>query len=84
VGTTQASELTYEQAVERLEAIVARIESGGAGLEESIALYEEGVALGKRCNEVLTRAQQRVDELSRIGRETPDAAGTAEAPGEER
>lgn len=59
------AELTYEQAVERLEAIVGQIESGEVGLEASIALYEEGVTLGKHCREILTKAQQRIEELSR-------------------
>jgi exodeoxyribonuclease VII small subunit len=82
VSAKQANELTYEQAVERLEAIVARIESGDAGLEESIALYEEGVALGKHCNDVLTRAQQRVDELGKNGCETPVVPAAGRDPEE--
>lgn len=53
--------------MERLEEIVARIESGEVGLEDSIALYEEGVALGRHCREVLTKAQQRIEQLSREG-----------------
>lgn len=59
------TQLTYEQAVARLEAIVDRIESGGAGLEESIALFEEGTALGRRCRELLAGAEQRIEHLSR-------------------
>ncbi|MFA6045608.1 MAG: exodeoxyribonuclease VII small subunit [Phycisphaerales bacterium] len=65
------ADLSYEQAVERLEEIVAQIESGEVGLEASISLYEEGVGLGKHCREILTKAQQRIEELSRDGsRET--------------
>jgi exodeoxyribonuclease VII small subunit len=56
---------TYEQTLERLEEIVRRIETGEAGLEESIRLYEEGVALGKRCREMLAQAEQRVEQVSR-------------------
>jgi len=63
--TPKPDELTYEQAVEKLEEIVRRIESGEAGLEESIKLYEEGMALGRRCKEVLAQAEQRVEHLSR-------------------
>lgn len=59
------SELSYEQAVEKLEEIVRRIESGQVGLEDSIKLYEEGMALGKRCKEILTQAEQRVEQVSR-------------------
>lgn len=55
--------LTYEEAVEALEAIIDRIESGAIGLEASIDAYERGAALVKRCRAVLDRAEQRIDEL---------------------
>lgn len=72
-------EPTYEQAVERLEEIVRRIESGQVGLEESIRLYEEGMALGKRCKAILAQAEQRVEQVSR------EAAGLDPAkPAEDR
>jgi len=74
--------MSYEQAVERLEEIVARIEGGELGLEESIALYEQGVALGKRCREILTRAEQRVQQLGRDQMGLEGDAGTA--AGQER
>ena len=62
-------ELSYEEAVERLEAIIDRIESGEIGLEESIAQYERGMALVRRCRDVLDRAQQRIEtlEAERLG-----------------
>jgi exodeoxyribonuclease VII small subunit len=55
---------TFEQAVQALEKIIERIESGEIGLEQSIAEYERGVALIRRCREVLDRAEQRVEELT--------------------
>ncbi|MDX9912016.1 MAG: exodeoxyribonuclease VII small subunit [Phycisphaerales bacterium] len=54
----------FEEAMARVEAIVERIESGEVGLEESLAEYERGIALLKRCREVLERAELRVRELS--------------------
>ena len=57
-------ELRYEELIEQLEAIVDRIESGEAGLEESIKGYEEGVSLVKRARQILDQAEQRVVELS--------------------
>ncbi len=51
--------------MERLESIVAQIESGEIGLEESMALYEEGIELTQRCKEILATAEQRVEALSR-------------------
>lgn len=56
---------SFEQSLAQLEAIIARIESGEVGLERSIAEYERGVALIKRCREILGRAEQRVEELTR-------------------
>jgi exodeoxyribonuclease VII small subunit len=61
------SELSYEQAMDQLEAIVARIERGEVGLEESVKQYEQGMVLIARCREILGRAEQRVEELSKQG-----------------
>lgn len=59
-----AETLTFEQAVERLESIIRRIESGEIGLEQSIREYEHGVSLLKRCRAILEQAEQRVEELT--------------------
>jgi len=56
--------LTYEQAIAEAESIVDRIESGEAGIEESLAAYERGLVLLTRCREILEKAEQRVTELS--------------------
>lgn len=61
--------LTYEAAVEKLESIVSQIESGEVGLEESMALYEEGILLSQRCKEILATAEQRVETLSKRTKE---------------
>lgn len=53
-------EMTFEQAMQRLEEIVVLLENGKAGLDESLAIFEEGVALVALCNEKLTDAEQRV------------------------
>jgi exodeoxyribonuclease VII small subunit len=57
-------ELDFERAVERVEEIIEKIESGQIGLEQSIAEYERGVALIRRCRQALERAEQRVEELT--------------------
>lgn len=56
--------LGYEAAVERLEELIDRIESGELGLEESVAAYEEGMALRRHCETIQAQAEQRVRELS--------------------
>ena len=55
--------LTFEQSLEGLERIVRDLEEGKVGLEESLALYENGVTLIRRCQEQLRKAEQRIVEL---------------------
>lgn len=57
--------LSFEDALTRLEEIVQHIESGDVGLEQAITEYEQGMALVRRCKDVLARAEQRVEELKR-------------------
>ncbi|MEC9374201.1 MAG: exodeoxyribonuclease VII small subunit [Planctomycetota bacterium] len=57
-------EPTFEQAVESLEQIIDRIESGEVGLEKSIREYERGMDLIRRCRTILDTAEQRVRELT--------------------
>lgn len=52
--------LSYEEAREQLVAVVARLEAGGASLEESLTLWERGEALAKRCEEWLEGARKRL------------------------
>jgi exodeoxyribonuclease VII small subunit len=59
----QIRALSFEEAMRQLEAIVDRIESGEAGLEESLKEYERGVLLREHCREILARTEQRVSEL---------------------
>ncbi|NYE95104.1 exodeoxyribonuclease VII small subunit [Psychromicrobium silvestre] len=53
--------LSYEQAREELVSVVAKLEAGGASLEESLALWERGEALAQRCEEWLSGVQKRLD-----------------------
>ncbi len=50
--------------MKKLEKLTEEIERGEIGLEESIAKYEEGMTLVGQCREILTRAEQRISELS--------------------
>ncbi|MCR1163445.1 exodeoxyribonuclease VII small subunit [Paenarthrobacter sp. UW852] len=52
--------LSYEEAREQLVAVVGRLEAGGASLEESLALWERGEALAKRCEDWLEGARKRL------------------------
>lgn len=55
--------LSFEAALAELEQLVARLESGQASLEDSIALYERGAALKAHCEERLKQAQMRIDQI---------------------
>jgi exodeoxyribonuclease VII small subunit len=55
--------LTFDAALGQLQDVVARLERGGLPLEESITLYERGVALHDRCARLLSDAELRVQRL---------------------
>ncbi|RZS59563.1 exodeoxyribonuclease VII small subunit [Microcella putealis] len=53
--------LSYEEARDELVRVVAELEQGGATLEQSIALWERGEALARRCESWLIGAKERLD-----------------------
>ncbi len=63
------NELTFEAALSRLEAIVKQLESGGAPLENSLALFEEGTKLVRFCTDKIDAAEQKVKILVAGGTE---------------
>ena len=62
-------EPTFESAQRELDAIVERLESGEASLDEAIRLWERGEELYRFCLARLDRAQGRIDELARAATE---------------
>ncbi|MBW2269382.1 MAG: exodeoxyribonuclease VII small subunit [Deltaproteobacteria bacterium] len=60
-------EPSFEAGLERLEAIVDRLEQGELPLEEALAAFEEGVALTRRCAGQLEVAERRIEELVKDG-----------------
>lgn len=61
-------ELSFENAVKRLEKIASELEKEGYSLDESLALYEEGIKLIRYCNGLLEDAERKITLLSA----TPD------------
>ena len=57
------TELSFEEAFQKLEETVRILETGGLKLEEAIALYEEGMRLAKLCNECLDAAELKMTQL---------------------
>ena len=81
-----SAELGFDQILARLRDVVGRLESGDLSLEQSLAVYEEGVALARKGQQLLAAAEKRVEILvSASGgvevapfdeRDTPTGAGT--------
>jgi len=61
IPALDTSALSYEQARDELARVVAELEQGAATLEESLALWERGEALAKRCEQWLIGARERLD-----------------------
>jgi exodeoxyribonuclease VII small subunit len=64
-GRNQTGEPSFEKAMERLEAIVEEMESGKMPLEDLLVRYEEGMKLVKVCQERLTRAEEKIEIITR-------------------
>ncbi len=63
-------DMSFEQAMRELETVVGQLERGDVALDASIALYERGAELKKRCEDELKRAEEKVAAI------TLDASGT--------
>lgn len=66
----------FEEAMQRLQAIVEKLESGEETLDSSMKLYEEGAKLSAQCYQMLDKAEQKVTELAKIpdrGEESDEA-----------
>ena len=56
-------DLSFEEALEKLEKIVSQLESGQIKLDDAVKVYEEGVQLKKLCEKKLSDAQMKVEKL---------------------
>lgn len=56
--------LSYEQAIKKLEAIVLKLEKGDLPLEETIRLYDDATKLSGYCTALLNNAKAKITELS--------------------
>lgn len=74
---------SFEEALKELEALADRIERGEIGLEDSIKQYEQGMKLVAHCRKILTKAEQRIEQLQpdRVGED--EFAGKSEADDED-
>lgn len=65
---TDESPLKFEAALKELEEVVQRLERGELALEESLALYERGIALSRLCHAKLEEAEGKIELLLKDGR----------------
>jgi len=62
---TETNELTFEEAIERLEAVSARLSSENVPLDEAISLYEQGVEYYAACKGKLEDANRRISVIEK-------------------
>jgi len=61
---TPVAEMSFEDAMKELEAVLNRLESGDVPLEDSIKLYERGAALKEHCQKKLAEAEEKVAQIT--------------------
>ncbi len=71
-------EPTFEERLARLQAIVTALEAGSSPLEESVALYKEGLAHAAACREQLEKARHDIRLCTENGTEPFDASSREE------
>lgn len=57
------SKMEFEEALKELEEIVKILEDGKSTLKESVELYERGVVLKKRCDQILEATQLKINQI---------------------
>jgi exodeoxyribonuclease VII small subunit len=79
-------DLSYEEAIKKLEEIVRRLEDTDIPLEESLSSFQEGVALSRYCREKLAEIEFKVEYLLKEEQQSIDPGDClsemGEAPGE--
>ena len=70
------AEPTYEEARDELIQIVAKLEAGGASLEDSLALWQRGEELAALCGRYLEGARQRLDAAAQVSDEAKSSSAS--------
>lgn len=69
----------FEESVTELEAIVKQLEKGDLTLEESLKQFEKGIGLARRCQDVLNKAEQRIEVLTHSSLSIEDISGESQS-----
>ncbi|TMW73743.1 exodeoxyribonuclease VII small subunit [Alteribacter natronophilus] len=59
----QNEQVTFEEAMERLEEVVEKLEEGDVPLEEAIQMFQRGMDLSKYCHERLKKVEAQMDQI---------------------
>ena len=65
-------ELKFEEALRQLEEIVGKLEGGELSLEESMTAFEQGTRLCQLCNAKLTKAEKKIEKLTKVTDNQPE------------
>lgn len=71
---SEESELSFEQAFRALEEAVARLEAPDLSLDEAMRVYEMGIRMARRCEELLAAAELKVKKLDSEGQPAGELA----------
>jgi len=63
-SASNSKDLSFEEALTELTALVEKLESGALSLEDSVGAFEQGVKLSRRCESLLDEAEQRLQVLN--------------------
>lgn len=56
-------EVSFEEALEKLETLVEKLEEGDVPIEKAISYYQDGMTLSKLCNDKLTNVQEKMTQI---------------------
>jgi len=76
-------DIKFEEALEKLEEIVEKLEAGDLSLDESLSAFEEGIKLSRLCSKQLNEAELRVEKLIAVDEDNIQTV-PFEIPGEEQ
>lgn len=71
-GPNSLTDLTFEEAYERLDAVLVQLQVGNMTLDESLASYEDGMGLAAHCQALLDAAELRIETLERATQDVPE------------
>lgn len=72
MNTKAISDMSFEEAVQRLESIIAQIETGNLSLDQAITCYEQGVALKNHCQNKLASIEEKIVLFTQAAEHTND------------